>query len=73
MSTASNDVPANQARDSCVQEAIRGGFIAGITALAAAGLSVGLANHFWPAFRSSLGVSGKTALIVSIGLTTLFK
>ena len=30
----------------------------------AAGL-VGMANQFLPAFRSSLGVSGKTALVVS--------
>ena len=58
-------VGAAEGRNDCVQEAIRGGAWAGVTALVAAGLSIGLANQFWPAFRNSLGVSGKTALVVS--------
>ena len=48
----------------CGQEGVIAGIKGGAWGLGVAGLSVGLANHFSSGFRSSLGVSGKTALIV---------
>ena len=54
-----------KAQDECTAEATAAGFKAAAQALVAAGTAVGLANQFWAGFRRSLGVSGKTALIVS--------
>ncbi|CAI5736903.1 unnamed protein product [Peronospora destructor] len=55
----------NQARDAISWHAYTSGLKAGaITAIFAAA-AVGTSNKYWPAFRNRLGVSGKTALIVS--------
>ena len=56
----------------CVTEAIWAGAKSSAWAGATSGSIVLLANQYWPAFRSSLGVSGKTALIVSTLPTRLF-
>ena len=48
----------------CVNEAIWAGAKSAAWAGAIAGLAVGLAHQFSQTFRTSLGVSGKTALIV---------
>ena len=55
-----------QHKDDCVKESLIAGAKASAWALASSSLLVGLANQFLPSFRSSLGVSGKTALIVSL-------
>ena len=47
------------------QDAIRYGTLAAIAALTVSGSAVGLANRMSPLFRRALGVSGKTALIVT--------
>lgn len=62
----SDDAEREKHREDCVKEALVSGAKASAYALATSGLLVGLANHFWPAFRTSLGVSGKTALIVRL-------
>jgi len=49
----------------CVNESIKTGAKSAAWALATSGSIVLLANQFLPTFRTSLGVSGKTALIVS--------
>lgn len=54
-----------QHKDDCVRESLISGAKASAWALATSSLLVGLGNQFLPSFRSSLGVSGKTALIVS--------
>ncbi|CAH0474481.1 unnamed protein product [Peronospora belbahrii] len=55
----------NQARDAISWHAYTSGLKSGaITAVFAAAM-VGLSNKYWPAFRNRLGVSGKTALVVS--------
>ena len=51
----------------CVAEAWRTGATSAITALGVAGAAVGGANYFFQGFRTSLGVSGKAALVVSPG------
>ena len=56
----------DQHKDECLKESLIEGAKASAWALATSGLLVGLANQFLPAFRSSLGVSGKTALIVRL-------
>ncbi len=55
-----------QTQQDCVQQSLVAGGKAAGWALATAGTLVFLANQYLPAFRSSLGVSGKTALIVSL-------
>lgn len=50
----------------CVNESIKTGAKSAAWALATSGSIVLLANQFLPTFRTSLGVSGKTALIVSL-------
>jgi hypothetical protein len=47
------------------EDAIRYGTLAAIAALTVSGSAVGLANRLSPLFRRGLGVSGKTALIVT--------
>ena len=47
------------------QDAIRYGTLAAIAALTVSGSAVGLANRMSPLFRRALGVSGKTALVVT--------
>lgn len=54
-----------QIETDCVAEAWRTGAKSAITALGVAGAAVGGANYFFQGFRSSLGVSGKAALVVS--------
>ena len=54
-----------QHKDDCVRQALVEGAKSSAWALATSSLLVGLANQYLPAFRTSLGVSGKTALIVS--------
>ena len=49
----------------CEAEAWRVGAKAAVTALGLAGAAVGGANYLFRGFRTSLGVSGKAALIVS--------
>ena len=54
-----------QIETDCVAEAWRTGATSAVTALGVAGAAVGGANYFFQGFRSSLGVSGKAALVVS--------
>lgn len=54
----------DQHKDECLKESLIEGAKASAWAFATSGLLVGLANQYLPAFRSSLGISGKTALIV---------
>lgn len=54
-----------QIETDCVAEAWRTGATSAATALGVAGAAVGGANYFFQGFRSSLGVSGKAALVVS--------
>ena len=49
----------------CVSEAWKTGATSAVTALGLAGAAVGGANYFFQGFRTSLGVSGKAALVVS--------
>ena len=49
----------------CKKEAWKEGAKASLTALGLAGATVGAAHTFWHGFRTSLGVSGKAALVVS--------
>ena len=53
-----------QIEAACVAEAWRTGATSAITALGVAGAAVGGANYFLQGFRTSLGVSGKAALVV---------
>jgi hypothetical protein len=53
----------------CKKEAWQAGTKASLTALGLAGATVGGANTFWHGFRTSLGVSGKAALVVSYRAT----
>ena len=55
-------------QDDCTAEAWAVGVKSAFTALAVAGLAVGGANTFFNGFRTSLGVSGKAALVVSFPL-----
>lgn len=55
-----------QTQDECVRQSLAAGAKAAGWAFATAGTIVFLANQYLPAFRTSLGVSGKTALIVSL-------
>lgn len=59
-----------QQKEDCVRQALISGAKASAFALTVSSLVVGLANQFLPTFRTSLGVSGKTALIVSIVLSS---
>ena len=52
----------------CVAEAWKSGATSALTALGLAGAAVGGANYFFHGFRTSLGVSGKAALVVSLML-----
>lgn len=54
-----------QIESDCVAEAWRTGATSAVTALGVAGAAVGGANYYFQGFRSSLGVSGKAALVVS--------
>ncbi len=54
-----------QIEDECTKEAWKAGATASATALGLAGATIGGANYFFHGFRTSLGVSGKAALIVS--------
>ena len=60
------DTERKKTQSDCVTEAIWAGAKSSAWAGATSGSLVLLANQYWPAFRSSLGVSGKTALIVSV-------
>ena len=60
-----NDDRRKEIETDCVAEAWRIGATSAITALGVAGAAVGGANYFFQGFRSSLGVSGKAALVVS--------
>ncbi len=53
-------------QEDCVHQSLVAGGKAAAWALATAGTVVFLANQYLPTFRTSLGVSGKTALIVSL-------
>ncbi|KAG2516568.1 hypothetical protein BBO99_00008254 [Phytophthora kernoviae] len=63
----------NKARDAITWDAYKGGIRAGAVAAAVSAVAVLSANKYWPAFRSRLSVSGKTALVVSpfLGAFTL--
>ena len=61
----SADTERRKTQSDCVTEAIWAGAKSSAWAGATSASVVLLANQYWPAFRSSLGVSGKTALIVS--------
>lgn len=64
-STSNKNDERAQYADNCVREAlVAGGKAAGV-ALLASGAAVFAAHTFWPAFRRGLGVSGRTALVVS--------
>jgi hypothetical protein len=52
-------------QDSCVKESLTAGVKGGLWGFGTATSIVALANHFSSGFRTSLGVSGKTALAVS--------
>ena len=54
-----------QIESDCVSEAWKTGATSAVTALGLAGAAVGGANYFFQGFRTSLGVSGKAALVVS--------
>ncbi|KAL3131951.1 hypothetical protein ABBQ38_007647 [Trebouxia sp. C0009 RCD-2024] len=54
-----------QIESDCVSEAWKIGAKSAATALGLAGAAVGGANYFFHGFRTSLGVSGKAALVVS--------
>ena len=54
-----------QVQEQCTSEAATAGFKAAGAALVAAALAVGAANTYAPGFRRALGISGKTALVVS--------
>ena len=54
-----------QTQEDCVKQSITAGAKAAAWVGATSGTAVFLANQYLPAFRSALGVSGKTALIVS--------
>jgi hypothetical protein len=60
-----NSDEREQHKEDCVKKALVEGAKSSAWAFATASLLVGLANQYLPAFRTSLGVSGKTALIVS--------
>ena len=51
--------------EACKAEAWRTGATSALTALGLSGAAVGGANYFFHGFRTSLGVSGKAALVVS--------
>lgn len=55
-----------QIESDCVSEAWKIGAKSAATALGLAGAAVGGANYFFHGFRTSLGVSGKAALVVSL-------
>ena len=57
-----------QIESDCVTEAWKTGATSAATALGLAGAAVGGANYFFQGFRTSLGVSGKAALVVSLVL-----
>ncbi|KAK9852820.1 hypothetical protein WJX84_005795 [Apatococcus fuscideae] len=54
-----------QVQEQCTSEAATAGFKAAGAALVAAAVAVGAANTYAPGFRRALGISGKTALVVS--------
>jgi hypothetical protein len=51
-------------QDSCVKESLIAGFKGGMWGFGVSSLIVALSNHYSPKFRTSLNVSGKTALAV---------
>ncbi|KAK9816847.1 hypothetical protein WJX72_006027 [[Myrmecia] bisecta] len=53
------------AKNECASLALQEGLKAAAWAGAVSGTLVAAAHTYWPGFRKSLGVSGKTALIVS--------
>ncbi|KAI9916445.1 hypothetical protein PsorP6_017143 [Peronosclerospora sorghi] len=55
----------NEARDAISWHAYTSGLKAGAVTSVIAAAAVVSANKYWPAFRNRLGVSGKTALVVS--------
>ena len=54
-------------KEDCVREALVAGGKGALFGFVGSAAVVGAANHFSQSFRSSLGVSGKTALVVSPG------
>jgi len=52
-------------RSSCVMESIAAGLKSAAVAVTGSGAAVYCANRYWTGFRTRLGVSGKTALVVS--------
>ena len=55
-----------------VKVAALGGLESSLATLAMSGGSVFLADHFFPHFRSSFGISGKVALAISPALGVFF-
>lgn len=53
------------AKDTCVRRGLIAGGKGALSGFLGGAAVVGAANHFSSGFRSSLGVSGKTALVVS--------
>ncbi|KAK9805997.1 hypothetical protein WJX73_002552 [Symbiochloris irregularis] len=52
-------------KDECVRQALIAGGKGAAWGLAGGALSIGTLQQFSPGFRRSLGISGKTALVVS--------
>ncbi|KAJ0400538.1 hypothetical protein P43SY_008401 [Pythium insidiosum] len=64
------DSNSSTAKDIILVHALTEGIKAGATAAAVVGTGVITAHNYWPAFRTRLGASGKTALVVSSLLAT---
>ena len=60
-----NEQRRKEIQQKCTKEAWQVGGKSALTALGLAGAAVGGANYFFHGFRTSLGVSGKAALVVS--------
>ncbi|GLD94649.1 hypothetical protein PINS_up003273 [Pythium insidiosum] len=70
MSNQPIEATSSTAKDIIVMHALTEGIKSGATAAAIVGTGVVLAHNYWPAFRTRLGASGKTALVVSSLLAT---
>ena len=60
-----NEQRRKEIQERCTKEAWKVGGNSALTALGISGAVIGAANYFSHGFRTSLGVSGKAALIVS--------